>query len=139
MTIEPIMGGSQMDSKRTIKKYANRKLYDTQQSCYITLDEIAELIRTGQDITVIDNKTKEDITYKTLVQLLSLLEAKNAKMGIEQSLYRIIRSAEGTFSGYIRELEKESMPFADLGPASGTTVPSMESVNSEESLTSYSL
>lgn len=128
-----------MDNKRTIKKYANRKLYDTQQSCYITLDEIADLIRTGQDITVIDNKTKEDITYKTLVQLLSLLEAKNAKMGMENSLYRIIRSTEGTFSGYIRELEKESMPFPDLGPASGTNVPSLENVNSEESLTSYSL
>ncbi len=127
-----------MENMRTIKKYANRKLYDTQQSCYITLDEIAELIRTGQDITVIDNKTKEDITYKTLVQLLSLLEAKNAKMGMEQSLYRIIRSSEGTFSGYIRELEKDSMPFADLGPASGTTVPLMESVNAEETLTSYS-
>ena len=128
-----------MDNKRIIKKYANRKLYDTQQSCYITLDEIAELIRTGQDITVIDNKTKEDISYKTLIQLLSLLEAKNAKVGIEQSLYRIIRSSEGTFSGYIRELENESMPFADLGPASGTTVPSMPNVASEESLTSYSL
>jgi polyhydroxyalkanoate synthesis repressor PhaR len=126
-----------MENMRTIKKYANRKLYDTQQSCYITLDEIAELIRTGQDITVIDNKTKEDITYKTLVQLLSLLEAKNAKMGMEQSLYRIIRSSEGTFSGYIRELEKDSMPFADLGPASGTTVPLMESVNAEETLTSF--
>jgi len=126
-----------MENMRTIKKYANRKLYDTQQSCYITLDEIAELIRTGQDITVIDNKTKEDITYKTLVQLLSLLEAKNAKMGMEQSLYRIIRSSEGTFSGYIRELEKDSMPFADLEPASGTTVPLMESVNAEETLTSF--
>jgi len=128
-----------MESKRIIKKYANRKLYDTQQSCYITLDEIAELIRTGQDITVVDNKTKEDITYKTLIQLLSLLEAKNAKVGIEHSLYRIIRSSEGTFSGYIRELEKESMPFADLGPASGTTMPSMEGVSPQESLTSYSL
>jgi polyhydroxyalkanoate synthesis repressor PhaR len=128
-----------MELKRIIKKYANRKLYDTQQSCYITLDEIAELIRTGQDITVVDNKTKEDITYKTLIQLLSLLEAKNAKMGMEQSLYRIIRSREGPFSGYIRELEKDNMSFADLGPTSGTTMPSMDGVNSQEPLTNYSL
>ncbi len=128
-----------MEGNRVIKKYANRKLYDTQQSCYITLDEIAELIRTGQDITVVDNKSKEDITYKTLIQLLSLLEAKNAKVGMEHSLYRIIRSSEGTFSGYIRELEKENMPFADLGPAHGTPVPSVETLGHQESAVSQSL
>jgi len=129
-----------MEKKRTIKKYANRKLYDTQQSCYITLDEISELIRAGQDIVVIDNKTKDDITYRTLIQLLSLLETKKAKNGMEESLYRIIRSTEGTFSGYIKELEAESMPFADLGPAAGdqpvAQVSSEESMDQEQTSTS---
>jgi len=128
-----------MEKKRTIKKYANRKLYDTQQSCYITLDEISELIRAGQDIVVIDNKSKEDITYRTLIQLLSLLETKKAKNGMEESLYRIIRSTEGTFSGYIKELEAQTMPFADLGPATGTTpeapMSSEESMDQEQSST----
>ena len=128
-----------MEKKRTIKKYANRKLYDTQQSCYITLDEISELIRAGQDIVVIDNKSKDDITYRTLIQLLSLLETKKAKNGMEESLYRIIRSAEGTFSGYIKELEAETMPFADLGPAGTQPVAPMaseESMDQEQTNTS---
>ena len=129
-----------MEKKRTIKKYANRKLYDTQQSCYITLDEISELIRAGQDIVVIDNKTKDDITYRTLIQLLSLLETKKAKNGMEESLYRIIRSVEGTFSGYIKELEAQTMPFADLGPATGeapvSPMTSEESMDQEQTSTS---
>jgi len=129
-----------MEKKRTIKKYANRKLYDTQQSCYITLDEISELIRAGQDIVVIDNKSKDDITYRTLIQLLSLLETKKAKNGMEESLYRIIRSVEGTFSGYIKELEAKTMPFADLGPAAGdqpsTPMASEESMDQEQTNTS---
>ena len=47
---------------KIIKRYQNRKLYDTQQSCYVTLDDIAKMIRTSEDVMVIDNKTKNDIT-----------------------------------------------------------------------------
>ena len=54
-----------MKDVRTIKRYQNRKLYDTFQSCYVTLEEIAQIIREGNEIQVIDNKTKNDITYMT--------------------------------------------------------------------------
>lgn len=53
-----------------IKRYANRKLYDTQASRYITLKGISELIRAGQDVRVIDNESGEDITNLTLSQIL---------------------------------------------------------------------
>ena len=94
-----------MENARLIKRYANRKLYDTKQSCYVTLEEISTVIREGHDITVIDNKTKEDITYRTLIQLLHVLETKHAHNGMVKDLNKVIRSTEGTFSGFIRQLE----------------------------------
>lgn len=55
---------------RTIKRYSNRKLYDTQEKKYITLDTIAELIRAGEDVEVIENDTGEDLTAVTLSQII---------------------------------------------------------------------
>tara|TARA_R110000868_G_C10973188_1_gene771492 strand:- start:33364 stop:33624 length:261 start_codon:yes stop_codon:yes gene_type:complete len=54
-----------------IKRYQNRKLYDTTQHCYVTLAEIERMILSRKKIKVIDNKTKMDITSKTLVQVHS--------------------------------------------------------------------
>ena len=55
---------------KIIKRYSNRKLYDTEQSTYITLDEIQEMVKSGDDIRIIDNKSKEDITNVTLAQII---------------------------------------------------------------------
>ena len=63
---------------RTIKRYANRKLYDTTQSCYVTLDEISELVKDGEDVHIVDNATSEDLTAVTLAQIL-LEEEKRKK------------------------------------------------------------
>lgn len=59
-----------MPDLRIIKRYANRKLYDTQHSRYITLDQISEMIRNGDDVKIVDNKTKEDLTSVTLAQII---------------------------------------------------------------------
>ena len=56
--------------QRVIKRYANRKLYDMSASCYITRDEIAALVEAGEEVKIIDNRTREDITSKTLTQIL---------------------------------------------------------------------
>lgn len=53
-----------------IKRYNNRKLYDTNQSCYVTLEEIGGLIKEGQNVQVMDNSSKEDITALTLLQVM---------------------------------------------------------------------
>ncbi|GAC1584276.1 MAG: hypothetical protein NVS3B20_14280 [Polyangiales bacterium] len=53
-----------------VKKYGNRRLYDTKQSRYITLEELAEKIRQGQDARVIDAKTGDDLTQATLTQII---------------------------------------------------------------------
>lgn len=55
---------------RVIKRYQNRKLYDTQNSCYVTLDDIAKFIKEGEDVEVIDNKNHEDLTSVTLTQII---------------------------------------------------------------------
>jgi polyhydroxyalkanoate synthesis repressor PhaR len=55
---------------KVIKRYQNRKLYDTQQSCYVTLEDIAKMIRNNEDVLVIDNKSKKDITSSTLTQII---------------------------------------------------------------------
>lgn len=59
-----------------IKKYSNRRLYDTSQSRYITLEELADTIRAGQDVRVLDAKSNEDLTQATLTQII--LESRRA-------------------------------------------------------------
>lgn len=58
-------------SRRIIKRYSNRKLYDTRESRYVTLLEIAEMIRAGEDVQVVDNDTKADKTDVTLAVIIS--------------------------------------------------------------------
>jgi polyhydroxyalkanoate synthesis repressor PhaR len=63
---------------RTIKRYPNRKLYDTEAKQYITLNGIAELIRDGDEIYVVDHTTGEDLTTVTLTQIIFEQEKQNA-------------------------------------------------------------
>ena len=65
-----------MPDTRIIKRYANRKLYDTEHSRYVTLDQISEMIRNGDDVKIVDNKTKEDLTPVTLAQIIFEEEKK---------------------------------------------------------------
>jgi polyhydroxyalkanoate synthesis repressor PhaR len=65
-----------MTEARIIKRYANRKLYDTQHSRYVTLEQISEMIRNGDEVKIIDNKSKEDLTSVTLAQIIFEEEKK---------------------------------------------------------------
>src|SRR3984885_315925 len=91
-----------MKEVKIIKRYQNRKLYDTHESSYVTLDEIAKMIKSGEDLRVIDNKTKNDITAATLTQLLYETERKAKIKPSVDMLKEIIRSGDGSFSGYIQ-------------------------------------
>jgi polyhydroxyalkanoate synthesis repressor PhaR len=62
--------------KVTIKKYANRRLYDTESSTYITLDRLAQMVRDGREFEVVDAKTGEDITRQVLTQIIVDEEAR---------------------------------------------------------------
>lgn len=71
---------------RTIKRYSNRKLYDTEDKRYITLEQIAVLIREGQDIKVVDNQSGEDLTTVTLSQIL-LEQEKRKETTLPKSFF----------------------------------------------------
>ena len=89
---------------KVIKRYQNRKLYNTHQSRYLTLDDIAEMIRQGDEVRVIENKTKRDITSTTLT-LIAFNSEKKEQHGIPLSVLReIIRYGNGTLSGYLAKL-----------------------------------
>ncbi len=91
-----------MKETKIIKRYQNRKLYDTHESSYVTLDEIAKMIKGGEDLRVIDNKTKNDITAATLTQLLYESERKAKTQPSVDLLKEIIRHGDGSFSGFIQ-------------------------------------
>ena len=59
-----------MSQERLIKKYPNRRLYDTSASCYITLDEVRKLVIDGSPFKVLEKKTNEDITRNILLQII---------------------------------------------------------------------
>lgn len=90
-------------SVRTIKKYSNRRLYDTDESRYITLEELTDSIRRGTDVRVVDAKTNEDLTQATLVQIV--LETNAARFLPVNLLARLIRMQDDAlgefFSKYV--------------------------------------
>ncbi len=66
--------------KVTIKKYANRRLYDTESSSYITLDRLAEMVREGREFEVVDAKSGDDITRQVLTQIIVDEEAHGSTL-----------------------------------------------------------
>ncbi len=68
------------EEPKVIKRYSNRKLYDTERSKYVTLDEIARMIKAGEEVTIIDNETKEDLTSVTLTQIIYEEEKRESRM-----------------------------------------------------------
>ncbi len=65
------VAGSAEKPRRVIKRYSNRKLYDTKDSRYVTLQQIGEMVRAGEEVQIIDNATKEDKTEVTLALIIS--------------------------------------------------------------------
>jgi polyhydroxyalkanoate synthesis repressor PhaR len=87
-TETPSTGGAR--EPKVIKRYTNRKLYDTVESRYVTLDEIGGMIKAGAEVKIIDNRTKEDLTSVTLAQIIFEEEKKTSKMSLEM-LRELIR------------------------------------------------
>src|SRR5881394_4465064 len=101
---EAANGSPQGDRKepKTIKRYTNRKLYDTVESRYVTLDEIAQMIKGGAEVKVLDNRTKEDLTSVTLAQIIFEEEKKRSQMPLGV-LREIIRHGGEAVAGFYAE------------------------------------
>jgi polyhydroxyalkanoate synthesis repressor PhaR len=94
-----------MPDTRIIKRYANRKLYDTEHSRYVTLDQISEMIRNGDDVKIVDNKTKEDLTTVTLAQIIFEEEKKQRSFLPLGAMRNIIQSGGQWFAEAQRRVQ----------------------------------
>lgn len=92
-----------MSQPKVIKRYPNRKLYDTSKSCYITLEDLAKMIRRGDDIVVIDNKTQLDITSSTLTQIIFETEKRTNRVLPIATLRDIIKVSGGSISDFFQK------------------------------------
>lgn len=87
-----------------IKRYPNRKLYDTEAKQYVTLDGIAELIRQGEEIQVVDHTSGEDLTTLTLTQIIMELEKKKSGFLPRNFLAEVIQAGGDTLIGLQKNL-----------------------------------
>lgn len=110
---QEIMTNKPSSRVKIIKRYQNRKLYDTQQSCYVTLDDIAKMIRANEEVMVIDNKTKNDITAATLTQIIFEAEKKASQYAPLFTLREIIQNGNGSISNYLAKLGAFPADYAE--------------------------
>ena len=105
---------------RVIKKYPNRRLYDTDTSTYITLAEVKKLVMEREPVQVIDAKTGDDLTRAILLQIILEEEAGGTPMFTEQALANMIRFYGNTMQSFLGPyLEKNVQTFVDLQSTMG--------------------
>lgn len=91
-------------SKKIVKRYQNRKLYDTEKSRYVTLGDIERMVKLDEDFVVIDNNTKEDITVPIFVQIVFEAEKKSGEHPPLFMLKEMIKYGNGGISGFLQKL-----------------------------------
>ncbi|MBI1363221.1 MAG: polyhydroxyalkanoate synthesis repressor PhaR [Proteobacteria bacterium] len=84
-----------------IKKYANRRLYNTQTSMYVTLDDLAQMVKDGQEFEVVDAKTAKDITHQVLTQIIFDEESKGAALLPINFLRQLIRFYDNSLQSVV--------------------------------------
>ena len=100
--------------RRVIKRYSNRKLYDTKDSRYVTLLQIAEMVRAGEEVQIIDNNTKDDLTEITLAQIIYEEQKAHSRNVPLQTLKELIHQRTEKVLGELRE-----SPLGRLIPGAG--------------------
>ncbi|ETR73811.1 MAG: regulator for granule-associated protein [Candidatus Magnetoglobus multicellularis str. Araruama] len=92
---------------RLIKRYGSRKLYDTKESSYVSLDKIASWIREGQEIRVIDKKTSEDLTEQVLTHIISEEGRQGKTLLSIDLLHDLIRVSNKTVSDGVEHIQQK--------------------------------
>ncbi|MDQ3245888.1 MAG: polyhydroxyalkanoate synthesis repressor PhaR [Pseudomonadota bacterium] len=100
---------AKVSGKVTIKKYANRRLYDTESSAYITLDRLAAMVREGCEFEVVDAKSGEDITRQVLTQIIVDEEARGSTMLPVNFLKQIIGLYGNSMQGMVPQYLEAAM------------------------------
>ena len=100
-----------MTDKIIITKYSSRRLYNTQTSEYVTLDQIAEFIRDGKEVQIIDKETHEDVTNQYLLQIISDYEIKKGASIPKDILTEIIKSYSDASKNFMPEILSQTFNF----------------------------
>jgi polyhydroxyalkanoate synthesis repressor PhaR len=139
-----------MSEKRVIKKYANRRLYDATASRHVTLDDLRKLIVSGEQLKVVDDKSGEDVTRATLLQIIAeqeqfatpvlsteLMETVIRFYGnpvqemltryLEQSVGTVLRQQQELQAQMAKALEAPMAPIADLARQNMALLSTMQS------------
>jgi len=90
---------------RLIKRYESRKLYDTEESRYVSLEDIAAWVRGGQDVRVVDNGTSEDVTAQTLTQVILDEGKKGTSLLPSELLHELVRVGERAVTTGVEQLQ----------------------------------
>jgi polyhydroxyalkanoate synthesis repressor PhaR len=98
-----------MSEARTIKKYPNRRLYDTLESRYITLQDVRKLVCDRVDITVVDKQTQQDITRSILLQVIAEQEHGGEHLMSRDFLSQVIRCYGGSMQGLVGNYLEQSL------------------------------
>ncbi|MGK5086484.1 polyhydroxyalkanoate synthesis regulator DNA-binding domain-containing protein [Bdellovibrionota bacterium FG-2] len=106
-----------MTDTKIIKRYTNRKLYDMDESAYVTLNDVGRILKAGRDVKVICNVTKNDITASTLTQLLYEKERTALTQPSIELLKEIIKHGDGSFAGYIHAKMASELAQFDGNPS----------------------
>ena len=86
-----------------IKKYANRKLYDTTDKKYVSMDSLSKLIRSGKEISIIDNETGEDLTASIVSRLIARNKGEDKKAVSSGLLIQLFRKGGGALTDYAKK------------------------------------
>ncbi len=100
-----------MTDKIIITKYSSRRLYNTQTSEYVTLDQIAEFIRDSKEVQIIDKETNEDVTNQYLLQIISDYEIKKGASIPKDILTEIIKSYSDASKSFMPEILSQTFNF----------------------------
>jgi polyhydroxyalkanoate synthesis repressor PhaR len=104
-----------MDGPRVFKKYANRRIYDTHSSSYVTLEELTEVIRKGQEVKVVDAKTQADVTAFILTQIVLEQAKRNNALLPVPVLHLIIQYGDNLllefFETYLQQIVGNYMRY----------------------------
>ncbi len=104
MSVKPEeQGATAPTSPRVVKRYSNRKLYDTKDSRYVTLPQIATMVREGEEVQIIDNTSKDDITEVTLAQIIYEEQKDNRRSVPLQTLKELIHQRTEKVLADLRE------------------------------------
>ena len=106
---------------RLIKRYESRKLYDTEESRYVSLDEVAEWIRGGQQVRVVDNASSADVTAQTLTQIILDEGRRGTSLLPNELLHELVRAGQKAMESGVDQVQHKVDRFVQasidrLGP-----------------------